>query len=47
MQGQDINGAALRVGVDARVRLETFEANFHQMFVDRVPPVGWALAEAV
>ena len=47
MEGQDVNCAALRAGVDARVRLETFKASFHQMFVDRVPPVGWALAEAV
>ena len=47
VQGQDKNGTALRVGIDAGVRLETFEANFLQMFVDCFAPVRWALAKAV
>ena len=47
IQSQDVHGTALRTSVDARVRLETHEANFHQVFVDRVPPVGRALAEGL
>lgn len=41
-----MNDDDTRVGVDARVELETVGTDIHHMFVDRVGPVRGALTEA-